>query len=288
MFVPRDPNERGYALIAVVASIAVFSAIALAAISATRIDIVKGRGEVSNVRGRMAAQAGMAIALHGLITGNPETLALLDGREQELEYEGFRIAITLTDERGKVSLNSSDGPTIDRMLNEAGLDLSQAEIARDSLMDWIDPDDETSPNGSEAPYYASRGITPRNGTLLSIDELAAIRGFTPQLIARLRPFVTVEPEAVRFSPRYASAQALAAAGDSRGGAIAQIERKREAAGQRTAIALDADASVIGRPITITIAASTPDRGRYQTSAIVVLTGKSAHPYVVRRVDSGSI
>jgi general secretion pathway protein K len=280
---PRDPEERGYALIAAVASIAVFAAIALAIISATRIDIVKGRGEISSVRARLAAEAGLAIALHGLMNRDLATLALLDGRSQELEFAGSQLAITLIDERGKVALNAIEASVIERMLTEAGLESAQMAIARDSLLDWQDADDEALPDGAEIPFYAKLGITPRNGNLQSIDELGTIRGFTPELVARLRPFVTVEGNAVPFSTRYAGPKALAAIGDSRG-AVTGIERQREIAGQRTAIGFTDQTPIIGRPITISVEATTPDRGRHHLEAIVEVTGKPAHPYVIRRIN----
>lgn len=280
---PHDSGERGYVLIAAVASIGVFAAIALTIISATRIDIVKGRGEIANLRGRLAAEAGLAIALHGLINRDAETLALLGGRAQEIEFGGAQVSITLVDERGKISLNNSEPATIERMLIETGIDNAQVQIARDSLMDWVDPDDEPSPNGAEAPYYAEKGIRPRNGTLLSIDELGAIRGFSPDLVERLRPFVTVEPGTVPFSPRYASVQAITAAGGA-GSAVAGIERQREVSGQRTAIAFGTETSFVGRPITISVDAATTDRERYHLEAVVEVTGSQAHPYVIRRTS----
>ncbi len=280
---PQDPEERGYALIAAVASITVFAAIALAIISATRIDIVKGHGEIAAVRARLAAEAGLAITLHGLMSRDLATLALLDGRAQELEFAGSRLVITLVDERGKVAINAIEAPVIERMLKEAGLEGAQMAIARDSLLDWQDDDDETMPDGAEAPFYARLGTTPRNGRVQSIDELGAIRGFTPQVVARLRRFVTVEQNAVPFSPRYAGTQALAAIGDSRG-AVAGIEREREAAGQRTAIGFNELTTLTGRPITISVEATTPDRARHHIDAIVEVTGKAAHPYIIRRTN----
>ena len=280
---PPAPHERGYALIAAVASLAVFAAMALAIISATRIDLAKGQGEVSSVQARLAAESGLAIALHGLMNRDVATLALLDGRTQELDLPGAHLAITLIDERGKVAINAIEAPVIERMLIEAGLEGQAMAIARDSLLDWQDSDDEALPEGAEAPFYAKQAITPRNGSVQSLDELGAIRGFTPEVVARLRPFVTVERHAVPFSPRYAGPQALAAIGDSRG-SIAGIERQRELSGQRTAIGFTDQTSWTGRPITISVEATTPGRGRYHLEAIVEVTGKPAHPYVVRRIS----
>lgn len=279
---PQDAHERGFALIAAVASLAVFAAIALVVISATRIDLAKGQGELSSAQARLAAESGLAIALHGLINRDAATLALLDGRAQEIDFGGAHIAITLIDERGKVNINAIEAPVIERMLTEAGLEGHARNIARDSLLDWQDSDDETLPDGAEASYYEKQKITPPNGGVQTIDELGMIRGFTPAVVDRLRSFVTVERDAVPFSPRYAGPQALAAIGDSRG-AIAGIERQRELNGQRTAIGFSDQVSWTGRPITIAVEATTPGRGRYRLQAIVELTGKPDHPYVMRRV-----
>lgn len=280
---PQNPHERGFALIAAVASILVFAVIALVVIGVTRIDLAKGQGELSSAQTRLAAESGLAIALHGLINRDATILALLDGRTRELDFGGAHIAISLIDERGKVNINAIEAPVIERMLAEAGLDGRALSIARDSLLDWQDSDDETLPDGAEATYYKKQKITPRNGGLQSIDELGVIRGFTPAVVDRLRPFVTVERGAVPFSPRYAGPQALAAIGDSRG-AIAGIERQRELNGQRTAIGFTDQTSWTGRPITIAVEATTPGRGRHRIQAIVELTGKPDHPYVMRRVD----
>jgi type II secretory pathway component PulK len=282
MATAQNAHERGFALVAAVASLAVFAAIALIVISATRIDLAKGQGELTNAQTRLAAEAGVAIALHGLIEHDAATLALLDGRKQELDFGEAHLAISLIDERGKVNINAIEAPVIERMLTEAGLEGHAMMVARDSLLDWQDEDDEALPDGAEAPYYEKQKITPRNGGVQSIDELSRIRGFTPAVVERLRPFVTAERNAVPFNPRYAGPQALAAIGDSRG-AIAGIERQRELNGQRTAIGFSDTVPLTGRPITISVEATIPGRGRYRLDAIVELTGKQDHPYVVRRI-----
>ena len=102
---PQNVQERGFALVAAVASLAVFAAIALVVISATRIDLAKGQGELTSAQTRLAAEAGLAIALHGLIARDAATIALLDGRTQDLDFAGTHLSIALIDERGKVRLS---------------------------------------------------------------------------------------------------------------------------------------------------------------------------------------
>jgi general secretion pathway protein K len=79
------------------------------------------------------------------------------------------------------------------------LDISprDAETLAETLADWIDTDGNRSLSGGEDDAYVSAASPYRtSGTLLSeVSELRAIRGFTPELYARIRPFVCALPTA---------------------------------------------------------------------------------------------
>jgi len=57
------------------------------------------------------------------------------------------------------------------------------EIA-DSILDWIDSDDEARENGVESDFYQglSPGYAAKNGPMDSLDEILLVRGVTPQLL----------------------------------------------------------------------------------------------------------
>ena len=56
------------------------------------------------------------------------------------------------------------------------------EIA-DSILDWIDPDDEPRAFGAEADVYGTMlGYEPTNGPISSLDELLLIPGVTTELL----------------------------------------------------------------------------------------------------------
>jgi len=66
----------------------------------------------------------------------------------------------------------------------------------DALIDWIDPDSNvTVPGGAEDSYYLAQDPPYRaaNQPLASVGELRLIKGFTPQVVDRLAPFVTALP-----------------------------------------------------------------------------------------------
>src|SRR5690606_8014740 len=58
------------------------------------------------------------------------------------------------------------------------------EQIADSILDWIDPDDEPRPYGTESDIYQSQSppYFARDGALESIDELLLVDGVTPQLL----------------------------------------------------------------------------------------------------------
>ena len=63
------------------------------------------------------------------------------------------------------------------------------ESLADALLDWIDPDDDTREFGAEAEFY--QGLEPPRQPLNALpallDQLLAIRGFTPQQLLGLVP-----------------------------------------------------------------------------------------------------
>ena len=72
-----------------------------------------------------------------------------------------------------------------------------AERLAETLADWIDSDGNRTTLGGEDDSYINAAPPYRtSGTLLSeVSELRAIRGFTPEIYARIRPYVCALPTA---------------------------------------------------------------------------------------------
>ena len=117
---------------------------------------------------------------------------------EEGQPDGNRFG--LIDESSKINLNTllySDvlATNEDAVLANPALELGNArdilmglpemteEIA-DSILDWIDADDDTRDFGTESSYYASQepGYECKNGPLDSLDELLLVRGVTPSML----------------------------------------------------------------------------------------------------------
>jgi general secretion pathway protein K len=67
-----------------------------------------------------------------------------------------------------------------------------AQLA-EAIFDFRDADDDRKPNGAESAEYRAAGLgwLPKNGPLQSLDELGQVYGLTPELLARMKPNLSV-------------------------------------------------------------------------------------------------
>jgi len=66
----------------------------------------------------------------------------------------------------------------------------------DGIVDWVDGNLSSEPFGAEEDYYRTldeNPYYPRNDLLPSIDEVRLVKGCTPEIVEKIRPFVTVYP-----------------------------------------------------------------------------------------------
>jgi general secretion pathway protein K len=130
--------------------------------------------------------------------------------------EGGSVAGSVQDAQGRINLNNpglgqgaEDALVLQRLL--AALHLDPMLVS--ALRDWVDADDQpTLPGGAEDIDYL--GMTPArraaNRPLNDVDELLRVRGFTPDAVARLRPYVTALPIHTAVNVNTAPAAVLAA------------------------------------------------------------------------------
>jgi general secretion pathway protein K len=90
----------------------------------------------------------------------------------------------ITDEESRVNVNSASPERLERILQCLGVDKTIRDPIVDSILDWIDTNDEHRANGAESDDYYLKLPTPyraRNGPLESLDELLQIKGITPAI-----------------------------------------------------------------------------------------------------------
>jgi len=211
----RLSNERGAALLTVLLLVAVMAVIAATALDrltlATRI-----AGSAATVdQGRAYSFAAEQIALRrvaDLVGRDPAKLTLAGnwlGREFILPLPGGTGSARLTDANNCFNLNSLVAETVPGRFSQRsgsmrqfgalmvllGVDAAQAQAIAGAAADWIDSDSTDGPLGAEDNVYRSLpgAYLAANRKMADISELRAVRGMTPKIYARLKPWICVLP-----------------------------------------------------------------------------------------------
>jgi general secretion pathway protein K len=116
-----------------------------------------------------------------------------------LPVENGTVEGGVTDAQGLINLNNlglggshADFELIKNLFVKLEIDPNLAN----SLKDWVDKDDVvTLPAGAEDIDYLGMALSQRsaNRPMIDVNELIRVRGFTPGMIAKLRPYVTALP-----------------------------------------------------------------------------------------------
>jgi general secretion pathway protein K len=279
-----DQREEGYALIAAILSIVIFALMALTIINVTRSSTLMASAEIDRAKLSAAADAGIAIAVHGLMLNDPAQRWAIDGKVRREVFERTTLDIIVEDERGKIALNLINKSEVEAMFAEFGLQGLELEAAVDSFMDWRDEDDDPRPRGAEFEVYAPKQIKPRNGELRTLGELALISGIGPELAQRMIPFTTVNFGTGEFDPRYASelATRVSSINEISNGLFESADSEAAKLGRSIeALRTRRTDSLVGRPLTIRVTAKQPPDKSAQRTAIIELTGSEVRPFVIR-------
>jgi general secretion pathway protein K len=280
----KSRREDGYALVAAVAAMAAFAFIALEVMAAGRGAVIGASAEYDRARMEAAADAGVAMAVHGLAIDDRAQRWAIDGRARRTSFAGLNLSIAVEDEKGKIPLNHINEQQARVLFETMGLSGERLDQVTDSFNDWRDADDERRSHGAEEADYAPLGLHPRNGRFRSVDELVHVRGMDAALLARLRPTLSVISEG-GFRSRNASPLAIAVMTETGLDSPEAIDRQRELQGQRPALEITEDEDLIRRPLTVRVTVTDGGRGRYERATVIELTGLRDRPFVVRQLGS---
>lgn len=219
--IARD-GERGVALLLALLTMVLLAVTVLEFTVSTQVHHRRAAMWVAGRRAALVADGGVTLATEVLrldfSMGSTDSLLDLWARElPPIDTGAGLLAVRIEDEQGKLNLNelaagalSPAGRRFQSLLDRLGLDTALAS----PLADWIDRNDDPGPGAlaAEVAWY-SQGRTPyrpRNGPLASYAELALVRGFTPEVLAKLRRYVTVLPQGgLKVNVNTAPAEVLA-------------------------------------------------------------------------------
>lgn len=227
---------RGAALLLVLWLVALLTALVGAYALTARIEALQGRVGSRGAMAQEIARAGMEYALVRVADRNPETHWQPNGRAYAWRFDGHDVQVRIIDETGKVDLNQADVPLLSRLMQALGEPPDACDALAAAIVDWRDADDLGQPvGGAEDGDYAAAGrpYGAKDAPFETIAELEQVLGMTPDLYARLEPFLTLYSGRGRPDATYAQGPVLVAMGMDATAWLAQ----REAAGAAGALQL---------------------------------------------------
>ena len=227
---------RGAALLLVLWLVALLTALVGAYALTARIEALQGRVGSRGTIVQEIARAGMEYALVRVADRNPETHWQPNGRAYAWRFDGHDVQVRIIDETGKVDLNQADVPLLSRLMQALGEPPDASDALAAAIVDWRDADDLGQPvGGAEDGDYAAAGrpYGAKDAPFETIAELEQVLGMTPDLYARLEPFLTLYSGRGQPDATYAQGPVLVAMGMDATAWLAQ----REAAGAAGALQL---------------------------------------------------
>jgi general secretion pathway protein K len=256
--------ERGVALIAVLAFLAVMSLIVAGVVGSARTVATGASRALLRAQAQAAVESGIDYAIGELVNAKGFAPSLVS-KPETIEVGGFRVTVSARSEHTKIDLNYADNNLLTILFRAGGADAERAGALADAVEDWRDGDDLVHVNGAERRQYedAGFGYGPANKFFTNPDELRLVFGMSQALYDCVRPQVTVLSQRPGIDIDHAISAIRAAAG-----------------AEPTALA---PAQVIspGEPFEITARLEDTKRGVSRAErAVVRLTGNPSDPYWV--------
>ncbi len=129
--------------------------------------------------------------------GENEVLLWVPSKEPySVKVGNIDCDVYLYDENGKINLNGINDENREifiSFLDNKGVDVLDADVIADSILDWVDTDDLTHINGAEDKYYESlpEPYKSKDDAFSAIEELMLVRDVTPEIFESIRDEVTV-------------------------------------------------------------------------------------------------
>jgi general secretion pathway protein K len=103
--------------------------------------------------------------------------------QKEVHLGSGSFTWKIEDLESKININSANEAILQQAFTLMGMDAGDMTPTINSILDWIDPDDNERVQGAESRYYQS--LDPpyfaKNGPIDDMSELLLIRGITPDM-----------------------------------------------------------------------------------------------------------
>lgn len=198
-------RRRGIALIVVMIAVTVLSVLAAAFAYAMKVEtklaqnsnaetelIWLGRSGVEFARYVLALQLAIGNepydGLNQKWAGGPGGMGTSNSVLAGISLKDYHLgdgkfSVTITDLERKYNINIADQAALEQSLRLVGVDAGDSSSIAGSILDWIDPDDNTHIGGTESDVYQTMDppYFAKNQPIDDLSELLLVRGVTPEV-----------------------------------------------------------------------------------------------------------
>jgi general secretion pathway protein K len=208
--------ERGFALLVVLWTLALLALIGTQLVGAGRGELLLARNLIDAASVQAATDGGVQEAIFRLLDRS-ERHWPADGLPRTVQVGAVEVTLRIENEGDKINPNIAAEPLLTALLLRVHATPSNASAIAAAILDWRTASSQPRPRGAKAPQYAAAGLDygPPGSEFRSVDELGAVLGMQPALLAALRPHMTIfsdsDPDGSTTDPVVLSA--LADTGD---------------------------------------------------------------------------
>ncbi len=192
MTTQRSPAiPRGFALLIVLWSVVLLALLATGITAAGRSDVQLAANIRHAATAQAAADAGVAMAVFH-VSDAPAQAWAADNAARPVAFGAYAITLRIADEARKVNPNFAPPDLLTKLLAASGADPARAADIAQAIINWH----AAGAHDIVVLQYRNAGMpaAPDGTPFRTLDELGLVIGMTPDLLARLRPHLSVYAE----------------------------------------------------------------------------------------------
>jgi len=208
-------RERGFALLVVLWTLVLIAFLIARLTAASTTETRVAANLAANAAAEAAADGAIYQAVFQLSAAQAQDRWALDGAAHEIRIGRSLVTLRLYNEAGLVNPNSASPVIVEALLRVLGADPDSAANLTMSIAQWVGKSYGPGLQTVAAQYaIADPNYRPPRVPVESIGELSGVRGMTPEMLAALRPHLTLfapgDPDPATSDPTVAAALALGA------------------------------------------------------------------------------
>ena len=184
---------RGFALIIVLWFLVLIGSVGMALVLHARNETAIAHNVRAAADAEALADAGIARAAFNQLDPVDADRWKFDDSPHRVDLPAGYVVIHIADETQKINPNLASADLLAGLFEASGIERNRARHLGAATADWVSPDGPPSDFGAKGDAYRSAGKTygPPNAPLETLDDLNLVLGMTPDILARVRPYLTL-------------------------------------------------------------------------------------------------